>query len=235
MKLSSAFYTAILAASACQAASPFFIASTKPSAGIDRMRNAVTSSEIEQISKKSLCNLDAVVVIEQPDLEESDLDNFTSQFMFYESSHHTPQALSQPKDVAQLIATSCKSKVHKYKDGDSLASTQPVIRVRGQRNSLSGLSKSQRREYVNSLLHKLPLSSLQSRFRNHAIVITSPSIGFGYWTTPLLSSLIISFGILTPILMIAIKALLAISPTPKQPNSTLAQMPPSSLTEKKNK
>ena len=71
--------------------------------------------------------------------------------MFYESSHHTPQALSQPKDVAQLIATSCKSKVHKYKDGDSLAFTQSVIRVSGQRNSLSGLSKSQRREYVNSL------------------------------------------------------------------------------------
>ncbi|TIB04695.1 hypothetical protein E3P96_01526 [Wallemia ichthyophaga] len=216
-------------ASTCQATSPFFIASTDPSIEIDGMRNAITSNDLKQISKDNLCNLDAVVVIEQPTLKEDDLDSFTSQFTFYESSHNAPQALTQPSDAAQLISSTCKSRLHKYKHGDWLARNS-VIKVKGERSSLNGLSQAKRREYVDDLC-----MSIQRRFYEHAIVITSPSVGFDYWTTPLISSLIISFGILTPILVFAIKALLAISPTPKQPNSTLAQMPPSSLADKKNK
>lgn len=87
--------------------------------------------------------------------------------MFYESSHSVPQALSQPGDVAQLISSTCKSKLYKYKDGDSLArlvmslpavqgliplrDRKSVIKIRGERNTLNGLSQSKRRQYVNEL------------------------------------------------------------------------------------
>ncbi|EIM19161.1 hypothetical protein WALSEDRAFT_70816 [Wallemia mellicola CBS 633.66] len=236
MRLDLSIVAAGLLASTCQAGSPFFIASTEASSGIDRMRNPISSNDIKQLSKNDLCDLDTVVVIEQPTLQESDLQRFTSQFAFYESSYSISDALSQPSDVAQLISRTCKSKVHNYKENDSVSSDKKsVINVKGTAKTLDGLSESKRKEYINKLLHKLPLSTIQTRFPNHALIITSPAIGFNYFTTPLLSALFISFGILTPILIFAIKALLAISPTPKQSNTTLAQMPPSSLTEKKNK